>query len=194
MLNMLYKTHAVKSEPIPIRLSEDCDKVINQRTLFGAIRSFAPEQAKEIQARNPEKLFWKCYEKAYNSFDSKMFVNHVIKNIHHDYYHLDVEEQLANFPKQTSDLAKSVYHAQVNKMMTHFEQQDGKWEKRGLSKIHKRLLLFQSIQSISANGGVYTLATPSEWWPKIEPHRYIKTDFTYKNQVEDISWKPNSED
>lgn len=80
-LNMLYKTHAVKAEPAPVRLDKHSKAVQEQRTLFALIRDICQDSAYQIESLDPESVFWEEYERNYKMFNSVAFKEDVIDRI-----------------------------------------------------------------------------------------------------------------
>lgn len=188
MQNMMFKTHAVKGEPHPVLLDRNSNAVMNQKTLFGAIRSFDPEAALEIEKRNPVKVFWETYEKTYNCFDSVTFQSEVLNHIERDYFTWDAEKALSMYSGGQAELIYNRYYRELTLMNHHFENQVLTWDRRGPSSVHRMILFFKVIRE----AGLELKYDFSTFWPQLDPYRYFNKTNEFTNPVEDISWKIDS--
>jgi hypothetical protein len=190
MQNILYKTHAVKAEPVPHPLERGSRAVNEQQTLFGAIRSFCPGSALEIESTKPHLHFWKIYEQAYRSFDARRFQISVLSRIDR-YFDWEPNRLLAQVPKEKRFAVETKYRESIRKIAEHFENQQETWERRGPTAIHRQILFGEAVRSIlpgfhldfsgediglwrSPRNGAFTSGNPDA------------------NPFEDLSWKPYS--
>lgn len=188
ILNMLYKTHAVKSEPVPQLLDKNSRSVREQKTLLGAIQSICPASAHEIANTSPEKIFWSVYEDVYRRFDISRFKHDVLDKIE-QYFSWSPEQLLAKLSPETRDIAKHLYQQKLDELHAHFENQCETWERRGPTAIHKQIIFADVVKSLSPETNLDFSREQKGIWRSGEPLNYISESITC-NSLQDLSWKP----
>ena len=191
MQNILYKTHAVKAEPEPVKLTADHRAILEQDTLFGAIKSISAQAAVEIKGMQPEKIFWKIYEKTYQAFNSKRFKADVLDQMQ-DYFEWTPKGLYKSLPAFSRDKIEISYATAINKLCEHYENQIETWDRPGPLSMHKQVLFANSVRSILPGFTPDFSDDEIGNWkaPIAEP--YLNQSRTRENYIEDISWKPAS--
>lgn len=190
-LNMLYKTHAVKSEPAPVRLEKHSRAVQEQRTLFALIRDICRDSANQIESMDPESIFWQEYERNYKIFNSVAFKDEVIDRIDSHYFKLDLAPLLAGFPRSVQARVLKRFQNKLELLNEHFERQVATWDRRGPTRIHQGVLLNQCLREEhilpSTSLAPFLAQEIITEWPK----NYRNYAQTGANRETDLSWKPD---
>ncbi len=147
--NMLLKTHSVKSEPDPIHLRVDSKTVAKQHSLWGFIKSFAPNEAREIVRSNPVNYFWSIYKSEYISLAQRFpFLNnpkdpsHPIRMIRH-FYHVPVSSLLpSDWNQETKQRVLRDYFI-VKKRLTENLDRSTRPKPDGLTSLQRISILSQ---------------------------------------------------
>lgn len=191
MQNMLYKTHAVKAEPEPVELARNARAVLEQQTLFGAIRSFSPESAKEIEAMNPVQVFWNTYHRTYRSFDSARFKRDVLDQIDR-YFKWSPEGMLATVPAALREPIRAKYEELLKNLDEHFEKQIETWDLRGSTAIHKQILFGTAARMIAPELELdFSKEDVGVWGSVNTKSDYLASDGSFVNREPDLSWTPS---
>lgn len=185
--NMLYKTHSVKAEPLPVELSPVSKSVINQDTLYGFIKSFDPKAADEIDHTNPTRLFWEAYDQFFREYDTVEFKKTVLAKLK-SFYNWTPNILLKNLkPTQAKKVLKRYNEVLLEK--SKGLHHDGRWGEEGLTSLEKKATYYQVLSEIDPTARPSITAKGTGLWIlKAEPDQYI--DFGENNLEVDLSWKP----
>lgn len=167
MLNILFRTHSLKSEPTPVRLPSHSNTMRNQQTLWSAIRSIDAQSAEEIAFIQPETQFWSSFQKEIEKFPTTKFHNSVIINRFADYFDLPIDLFLKKLPRETRILTEKFYTSALTLLRKNYEEQESTWERLGPIRMMKMELLRSvcpiAIPHVFGNHwGKVTLNQPNE--------------------------------
>lgn len=188
--NILYKTHAVKAEPFPAVLARDSRAVREQRTLFGAIRSFCKRSADQIEASNPVERFWQVYNDTYGRFDLLRFKQEVLDRFE-SYFNWEPENMLAQIPEERRLAVAGCYSELLSKLNDHYENQIATWDRYGATAIHRQILFGQAARQTIPPGITLDFSNEEVGVWRSQAHRNYISQNLKSNPIRDLSWKPN---
>jgi Protein adenylyltransferase SelO len=135
--NLLYRSHALKAEPVPSEIP--ADSLEQEDCLFGLLRSFAPEAAKQIEAKDPVALFWARFQ--------FHFENCRAENLRARALNLLAQAFAPWSPVGGAPADVVGYHKELQRVLAHYELDVPAWNRTGLPTAFCKLLWLQNSES-----------------------------------------------
>lgn len=184
--NMLIRSHSVKAEPEPARLSADSGTFQKQQSLFGMIDSFAPEAASKIKNLNPELIFWDLFDYYFSRYDNHLLRKRLFSKIDLFYNWEFPSKRKKEFDSEQWNTLAKEYKARVN-LLEKGLINPARSGAQGLLSFQKQALYVQIIREKFPHLADRFAISPYAPWRAIRPHDTLFI-------IPDLSWRPPEAD
>lgn len=187
--NMLYRTHALKSEPAPELLKLDSGAASQEGSLLGFIQSFDLAAAEEIERMNPEQYFWTTYEDYYRQIPSKRIEEYLVSKF--DQFHRwEPTKAQKKIPLAKRSAVLKDYEDILARESVGWEHA-GRWGPKGPPASVRELAFVAAMKKngLDPEPIIHEIAATPGPWQELDANRIYGV--RGENVPKDISWKPS---